>query len=72
MIKVISGLPEGYQGQDVKDFLAIMEQAVLLLDTLGQIQAAVGGLSMASRAHDTFECHARLQNYVRQFKTKTN
>lgn len=71
-MKVISGLPESYQGQDVKDFLAIIEQAVLLLDTLGQLQAAVGGLSMASRAHDTFECQAKLQNYVRMLKHKFN
>lgn len=54
--------------RDTLRFLSAIKQALLLLDTLGQIQASVGGLSMSSKASTTFEVHAMLENYVRQIE----
>jgi hypothetical protein len=63
-MKLVSGLPEGYQQQDVKEVLRVLKDAVQSLDTLGQIQAAVGGLSMSSKSNDTFEIQAKLENFI--------
>lgn len=49
-------------------FLSTLKQTVLLLDTLGQIQATVGSLSMSSKADTTFNVHAMLENYIRQIE----
>lgn len=49
-------------------FLSTLKQALLLLDTLGQIQSIVGGLSMSSRAGVTFEIEAMLKTYIEQIE----
>lgn len=54
--------------RDVEDFLVSLDRALVKLDTLAQMQAMVGGLSMQSHASDTFNLHARLENYARMLK----
>ena len=56
------------QEREYLDFLSTLKQAVIMLDTLGQIQATVGGLSMSNRAQDTFETRAWMDNYIGQIE----
>lgn len=72
-LRLVSGLPYTYDGQDIDQLLEVLDRAVLLLDTLGQLQSAIesatGGGSMGHRASQTFDCHANLGNYVRILKS---
>lgn len=68
-MKLVSGLDEGYWNRDVHNFLELLTEAVILLDTLGQIQATVGGLDMQGKAGQTFECHAGLKNTLGVLKS---
>ena len=51
--------------RDVEDFLSCVEQAVLMLDTLAQIQTLAGTMGMQHRADKTERLHAKLENYMR-------
>lgn len=67
-IKIQSDLQEGLDNSEVKRFLGVLKKASLQLNTLGQIQSAVGGLSMSSLAGETFETIAMLDNYIGQIE----
>lgn len=64
-IKVTSTLNSS---RDVNDFIEVLRDVLDNLEVLGQIQAAVGGMSMASRAGRTFNNHARLENFLQQIE----
>lgn len=59
-----------YEGSDgnaeTRKFIAILNDSLDLLNTLGNIQACAGGMSMESRSRSTFETHASLENYINQ------
>lgn len=54
--------------RDVEDFLQCIDQALLMLDTLAQLQALAGTANMQRRAGKTNELHARLENYMRTLR----
>lgn len=63
-MRVVTDLPDGYWNKDVLDLLNHLERACEMLDTLAQIQACAGGLSMTGRAHDTDVVCAHLKNVL--------
>lgn len=63
-IKVIS--TSRTDNKETVDFLETLAQASNQLEILAQIQATVGGLAMSSRANETFETKARLDNFIDQ------
>lgn len=54
--------------RDVDDFLLCIDQALLMLDTLAQLQAIAGTANMQHRAGKTDELHAKLENYMRTLR----
>lgn len=60
-MKILSGLPDGYQDKDVEEFVELLQDAIDRLDTLAQIQAAAGGISMQAKSGNTFELATRLE-----------
>ncbi len=67
-MKIKSGLKPGYYNKDILELFETMQSAIDKLDVLGQIQSAVGALSMGTRAHDTFECRAKLTARLSELK----
>lgn len=54
--------------QSAEDFLLCIDRALLMLDTLAQLQALAGTANMQHRAGKTEELHARLENYMRTLR----
>lgn len=52
----------------VLDFIRLLKDVTLALDTLGQIQKCAGGISMENRASTTFENLARLESRLGQIE----
>ena len=67
-IKIMSGLEPGYHNRDLGILFETMQGAIDRLDVLGQLQSAVGGLSMSARASETFECHAQLDDFLKKLR----
>jgi hypothetical protein len=63
-----SGLPPGYQNQDIKRLFATMQDACNRLETLAQIQAVAGGVGMARLSSKTLECRAALENFLSELQ----
>lgn len=61
---ILTDLSDGYWNSDVLQLLSHLERACEMLDTLAQIQACAGGISMTSRAHDTEVVCAYLENVL--------
>lgn len=68
LLHMVSGLSDGYWEKDVDEFIALLDKALLMLDTLGQIQATVGGLTMAGKASDTFSTRSHLDTMLNQIR----
>lgn len=68
-MKLVSGLSDGYWEKDVDEFLDVLEKASAALEVLAQIQACVGGMSMESRASNTFRLRATLDHTRHELAT---